>query len=78
MKNVEEHSSLRIIPLREKLIRLVLLAFLFAFCYIIVDIFSYDIVMYVVGCSYIYIFYCVMKGERIFPAFFYKRNKNRN
>jgi len=78
MKEVEEHRSLRVIPLREKLIRLVLLAFLFAFCYIVVDIFSNSIVMYVVGCSYIYVFYCVMKGERIFPAFFYNRNKNRN
>lgn len=78
MKEVEEHRSLRVIPLREKLIRFVLLAFLFAFCYIFVDIFSNNIVMYVVGCSYIYVFYCVMKGERIFPAFFYNRNKNRN
>ena len=78
MKEVEEHRSLRIIPLREKLIRLVVLAVLFAFCYIIVDIFNYDLVMYIVGCSYIYIFYCVMKGERIFPAFFYNRDKNRN
>ena len=66
MKEVEEHRSLRIIPLREKLIRLVVLAVLFAFCYIIVDIFNYDLVMYIVDCSYIYILLC-NEGRKDFP-----------
>ena len=78
MKEAEEHRSLRVITLREKLIRLFILSILFTFCYMTVAIFSYDFVMYIVGCSYIYAFYCVMKGERIFPAFFYNRNRNRD
>lgn len=78
MKEVEQHRSVRVINPGEKIIRLSLLAVLFAFCYIIIDIFNYNIVMYIVGCSYIYIFYCVMKRERIFPAFFYNRDENRS
>lgn len=78
MDEIEERKSLRIIPFREKMIRLLLLAILFAFCLIIVDIFNYDLVMYIVGCIYIYVFYRVLKGERILPAFFHNRNDSRN
>lgn len=78
MKEAEEHNSLRVISFGEKIIRLFILAILFIICFVVVDVLSYNFVMYIVGCAYIYIFYCIMKGERIFPAFFYNRNKNRN
>jgi hypothetical protein len=76
MKDIETRKALRIIPLREKIIRLLLLAALFAICFMIVSMFSYDWVMYIVGCSYMYVFYCVYSGESVLPAIF--RNRNRN
>lgn len=76
MKKSDENKKLRIMPFREKVIRLIFLVILFASCLFIVDILKSDLVMYIVGCLYIYIFYCVYKGESVFPIHFRNRTKN--
>ncbi|MBB6482958.1 Zn-dependent membrane protease YugP [Rhizobium lusitanum] len=76
MKKSREITELRIMPFREKVIRLIFLAILFAFFLFIVGILKSDLAMYIAGCLYIYIFYCVYKGEVVFPIHFRNHTKN--